>query len=192
MISNKEYLRISVKRESGNPAGKVSNYLHDEVKVGEIVNIGMPSGEFVLRQSDRPVLLIAGGVGITPLLPMYKCLAWSERNTVLIQCSPNSATVPFKEEIEAIKSPNVHHLTGYSEPLPGDDISDPDLFTGFLTRSILENFRPDGDLEVYFCGPKKFMQLVTQLLDEMNIQEKRRYFEFFGPAETLRNLERIS
>ena len=60
-------LKFAVKRESteGIP-GVVSNYLHDEVQVGDKINLSAPAGDFLLEQNDRPVVLLSGGVGITP------------------------------------------------------------------------------------------------------------------------------
>ncbi|AWW28854.1 NO-inducible flavohemoprotein [Echinicola strongylocentroti] len=188
-ISNGEHLRLSVKRESCSPAGKVSNYLHDNLKVGDKVKMGMPSGDFVLQKSEHPVLLIAGGVGITPLLPMYKSLLGTGRKTVLIQCTPNSTTLPFQHEIKALDDPNHQHVIGFSNPLSSDIIDGTNVFEGFLTRSIIAEYIPSAESEVYYCGPKKFMQLVTQLLDDIGVPEKSRFFEFFGPADELRTEE---
>ena len=61
--------RISVKRE---PGGVVSNYLHDRLQVGDIVELFPPAGEFTLAASEKPLVLISGGVGITPTLPMLE------------------------------------------------------------------------------------------------------------------------
>ena len=55
--------RISVKRE---PYGLVSRHLHDQVKVGDIINSHPPAGDFVLAKADLPVVLISAGVGVTP------------------------------------------------------------------------------------------------------------------------------
>ena len=89
-----EYYRISVKREAAPvddaPDGVCSNHLHANLKEGDRVELAPPAGEFVLdtREQDAPVVLIAGGVGITPLLSMlHQCLAASpaSRPVTLIQ-----------------------------------------------------------------------------------------------------------
>src|SRR5690606_34988319 len=76
------HYRISVKREPSPeahaPAGLISNYLHDEVQVGDALQIGPPCGEFSIDPAQvgpRPIVLIAGGIGVTPLLSMLKSLA---------------------------------------------------------------------------------------------------------------------
>ena len=74
-----DYFRISVKRETGQkadtPKGYVSNKLHDEIKVGDVIEVGPPCGEFFLNLNDRherPLVLLAAGVGITPILSLMK------------------------------------------------------------------------------------------------------------------------
>ena len=64
--------RISVKRE---PHGAASEYLHDRLRVGDVIDVGAPRGSFVLRAGDRPVVLISAGVGATPVLAMLHVLA---------------------------------------------------------------------------------------------------------------------
>ena len=61
--------RITVKKEED---GKVSSYLHDDVKKGQVLEIGVPCGEFVAENDARPLVLIGAGIGITPLLSMLK------------------------------------------------------------------------------------------------------------------------
>ncbi|TKI88722.1 NO-inducible flavohemoprotein, partial [Bacillus wiedmannii] len=73
----KEYYRISVKKEKGvdTPDGKVSNYLHDHVEEGDMLPVSAPAGDFVLNMdSTLPVVLISGGVGITPMMSMLNTL----------------------------------------------------------------------------------------------------------------------
>ncbi|MFH4135077.1 nitric oxide dioxygenase, partial [Acinetobacter baumannii] len=73
----KEYYRISVKKEKGvdTPDGKVSNYLHEHVKEGDVLSVSAPAGDFVLNMdSTLPVVLISGGVGITPMMSMLNTL----------------------------------------------------------------------------------------------------------------------
>lgn len=71
----REY-RISVKREAG---GKVSNYLHEHLQVGDTLELFPPAGEFTLSASDKPLVLISGGVGITPTLAMLDAALASGR-----------------------------------------------------------------------------------------------------------------
>jgi nitric oxide dioxygenase len=85
---NGKTYRISVKRE---PGGVASNYLHERVQVGNTLQLLPPSGEFVLAESDRPVVLISGGVGITPTLAMLEQALATGREVVFIHCARNGA-----------------------------------------------------------------------------------------------------
>jgi len=183
---NFDSLRISVKKEPGNPEGIVSNYLHEEIHVGDTINIGMPSGEFVLKQSESPVVLIAGGVGITPLISMLKALSETQRKVVLIQCAINSSTQAFSEEIKQYINDSIKVVNVFSEPLLDDIEKNRVDFKGILTEEILKEVWPQETPDVYFCGPKGFMVCVLRLLDEMGTKEENIYFEFFGPSEELR------
>ena len=68
----------------GAPAGLVSNYLHDYVREGDTLKIGPPCGEFILDPelcADRPIVLLSGGIGITPIMSMLKSLAHRRAET---------------------------------------------------------------------------------------------------------------
>ncbi|MEG0886174.1 MAG: FAD-binding oxidoreductase, partial [Janthinobacterium sp.] len=88
--------RISVKRE-GN--GKVSNHLHDNVQVGDTLELFAPAGDFTLVPSERPVAFISGGVGITPTLPMLEQALASGREVHFIHCARNGDVHAFREFI---------------------------------------------------------------------------------------------
>ncbi len=119
----KEYYRISVKKEKGvdTPDGKVSNYLHDHVKEGDMLPVSAPAGDFVLNMdSTLPVVLISGGVGITPMMSMLNTLIEqdSKRNVCFVHAAPNSNTHAMKEHVEAVDNEyeQVKAYTCYSAP----------------------------------------------------------------------------
>lgn len=178
---NKEALRISVKRESGKYKGLVSNYLHNQVGEGDILSLGMPSGEFYLNSNKGPLVFLAAGVGITPLISMYKSLKGSEREIVFVQCAKNSESHAFRNEIESQKTDNVTCVVIYEEPLP-NDIFD---YKGYLTSKILSDILPSSPSDVYMCGPKSFMGYALDLLNEQEGKILDVHFEFFGPKEEL-------
>ncbi|UCS92485.1 NO-inducible flavohemoprotein [Echinicola marina] len=182
----KDSLRISVKKEPGNPVGIVSNFLHTDIVVGDILEIGMPSGEFTLKNSEKPVVLIAGGVGITPLLSMYKQLNLEDKKVTLFQCAINSDVQAFRNEIQTISKAQSEYKIVYSDPTEEDVKVQNFDHRGLLTVDILQASWPAEGAEVYFCGPKPFMRHVNQLLSEMEISEENIHFEFFGPSEDLK------
>ena len=102
------YYRISVKRESeaeGRPAGRVSVYLHEDVQAGSVLPVSAPAGDFTLDRKDgRPVVLISGGVGLTPMVSMLRTLAQTqpERRVTFIHAAQHGGMHALKEEVEGI------------------------------------------------------------------------------------------
>jgi len=183
--NDKDYLRISVKKEESNPDGIVSNYLHSDVEVGATLMMGMPSGEFVLKESTRPLVLISGGIGVTPILSMLKEIAnKGEREILFIQCALNSSTRAFKNEIDAL-TVNSKSVVVYSEPLPLDVLGENFDYEGYLTKNILEGLDIADESDFYFCGPTSFMSNILTILNDLKVDQECINYEFFGPKEEL-------
>ncbi|MCP1651887.1 MULTISPECIES: NO-inducible flavohemoprotein [Pseudomonas aeruginosa group] len=178
--NGREY-RISVKRE---PEGKVSNYLHDRLNVGDELDLFPPAGDFVLRGGDKPLALITAGVGITPALAMLKPALESGREVHFIHCARHGGVHAFREWVEAQSGayPQLKHYFCYSEPRA----QDASHVEGFLSRELLADWLPeDRDLDAYFLGPKPFMAQVKRHLREIGVPEQQSHYEFFGPASAL-------
>ncbi|KAF1052024.1 MAG: Flavohemoprotein [Stenotrophomonas maltophilia] len=174
--------RISVKRE---PHGKASNYLHDSLKVGDELELFPPAGDFVLRDSTRPLVLITAGVGITPALTMLPAALASGRTVNFIHCARNGAVHAFRPWVEevAAQHPQLQHFFCYSEPRSEDQGHHA---TGLLSRQILADWLPESrDLDVYYLGPKPFMVQVKRQLAELGVPAEQCHYEFFGPASAL-------
>lgn len=184
--NDQKYLRISVKKESGDLEGIVSNFLHTDIKVGDSLMIGMPSGEFVLKENENPIVFISGGIGITPLLSMYKeTIKNSEREIVFIQCAKNSKEQAFVKEINDLKRNNVTLATVYNEASESDILGKNHDYEGFLTKEILYDLNVSEESEFYFCGPTLFMANTLEILKELRVSKSNIYYEFFGPKEEL-------
>lgn len=179
--NDKDYLRISVKKEEQNPDGIVSNYLHNNIFIGHTLKIGMPSGEFTFSKNNKPVVLIAGGVGITPLISMFKEAVNDNRQVIIIQCALNSKIHAFKNEIETLINSNTRSITLYSEPIDNDVFD----YQGFLTQNILEELNINSESDFYFCGPTPFMSNVLSILNNLGVIRENINYEFFGPKEEL-------
>jgi nitric oxide dioxygenase len=180
-LGNGREYRISVKRE---PGGKVSNYLHDQLQIGERLELFAPAGDFVLRASDKPLVLISAGVGITPTLSMLEAARDSGRPIHFIHCARHGGVHAFRDRVEALRAerPHLRHYVCYSEPRPGDQAD----AEGLLSREQLEQWLPgERDLDAYFLGPKPFMAQVKQHLRELGVPERQSHYEFFGPASAL-------
>jgi nitric oxide dioxygenase len=190
------YYRISVKREVGpdaaTPVGLISNYLHDVVKEGSTLEIGPPCGEFTLDPNDangRPIVMLAGGVGVTPLTSMLKSLAHAEVSTPIyfIHAARDSRVHAFRDEIKkvAARRPNVRLHVRYDSPL-ADDLSAGHCHSaGFVDKPLLEELLPTKEADYYFCGPKPFMTNLYRTLKGWGVDDSQLHFEFFGPKEEL-------
>jgi nitric oxide dioxygenase len=176
----REY-RISVKREAG---GKVSNYLHDELQVGASLELFPPAGDFVLRESDKPLVLISAGVGITPALSMLEAARDTGREIHFIHCARHAGAHAFRDWVDSqgAERPQLRHYVCYSEPRAGDKAD----AEGFLSLEQLAEWLPEQrDLDAYFLGPKPFMAQIKRHLQALGVPAAQSHYEFFGPASEL-------
>ncbi|WP_191486085.1 NO-inducible flavohemoprotein [Pseudomonas sp. FEN] len=174
--------RISVKREVG---GRVSNYLHDQLAIGATLELFPPAGEFTLAASDKPLVLISGGVGITPTLPMLEMALASERPVHFIHCARNGQVHAFRDWVDglAARHPQLKRFYCYDED---DGVSPPADTVGLLSQAQLGEWLPlERDLDAYFLGPKGFMGAVKRHLKALGVPEQQSRYEFFGPAAVL-------
>jgi len=184
---NGNSLRISVKREANEINGIVSNYLHQTVKQGDVLNIGIPSGEFVVSESKKPIVLISAGVGITPIFSMFKNLAeQTEREITFIQCALNSSHQAFISEIDSINRDGIKKVRVYDKPTEKDNLGDNFQYQGYLSLDVLSDLNITKDQEFYFCGPTPFMANTLSLLNILGVDENQINYEFFGPVEDLK------
>lgn len=179
--SNGKSYRISVKREAG---GKVSGYLHDQVQVGDVLQLFAPSGHFTLQEGSKPLVLISGGVGITPTLPMLQAALPTGREITFIHCARDRGVHAFREKIDALVAANEQLTRRYCYDQAGD--SDGVDAQGLLSTDQLGQWLPASrDADVYFLGPRGFMRSVKQSLRELGVPDAQVHYEFFGPAEAL-------
>lgn len=179
--ANGRELRISVKREDG---GLASAYLHDRVNAGAVVQVTPPAGAFTLREGDKPVVLISGGVGITPTLPMLHAALAAQRPVHFIHCARNREVHAFREHVDALarQHPQLQRFYCYEEALPEDGAD----AVGRIDARRLEQWLPaTRDVDAYFLGPKPFMAQVRRGLAAIGVPEAQARYEFFGPAAAL-------
>lgn len=181
-VADGNQYRISVKRE---PNGVASNYLHDQLQIGDSIQLFTPSGEFTLADSHKPLVLISGGVGITPTLAMLETALETSRPVHFIHCARNGAVHAFRDWVDglAVRHPQLKHFYCYAED---DGVSPAAHAVGLLDQQQLEQWLPeDRDLDAYFLGPKGFMAAVKRQLKAAGVPEKQSRYEFFGPASAL-------
>lgn len=176
--------RISVKRESG---GVASGYLHDTLHEGDTLDVFPPAGEFVLAAGDKPVVLISGGVGITPTLAMLDAALEAHRPVHFIHFARNRSVHAFRDAIEARKAryPQLQRFYVYDDASGTDESTVPHA-TGRLSTEQLGQWLPGTrDVDAYFLGPQPFMRQVKKQLHALGVPQTQTHYEFFGPASAL-------
>lgn len=174
--------RISVKRVG---QGRVSTYLHDQMRVGDTLELFAPAGDFVLEPGTRPLVLISAGVGITATLPMLEAAASGHREVLFVHCARDAASQGFAGWLGQLAAEH-HHVrvrVCHSAARAGDAAV---AVQGRLAREHLADWLPaTRDVEVYLLGPAAFMAQVRQHLLALGVDQARIHHEFFGPAQAL-------
>ncbi|TPL88414.1 2Fe-2S iron-sulfur cluster binding domain-containing protein [Mesorhizobium sp. B2-3-13] len=185
--------RISVKREAapapGLPDGISSCFLHDRIEVGDILQAEGPRGDFVLdNASSRPVVLLSGGVGLTPMVSMLHALASTPcRRAVFIHACENGDVHALRDEVTGLVAtrPGLTAHYCYRSPSERDNAEQHFHSEGMISRSVLQRLLPLDDYDFYLCGPPPFMKAIYAMLRELGVPKHRIAYEFFGPATVL-------
>eukprot|EP00958_Prasinococcus_capsulatus_P001522 scaffold137_cov398-Prasinococcus_capsulatus_cf.AAC.44 len=194
------FYRISVKREEG---GLVSSWIHANLREGDVLEAKAPAGSFTLDlaakavKEGEPIVLLAAGVGATPLLPMLQQLAdearRQPREAIYVQVSRNKVSVPFRKEVAAACAASPYRLRSfnvYTRPVDGDRDCD---FSGRLNAEILAQIvAPHSPESCHFfmCGPPTFLKDTYDLLSSaeefgLQVPKSHIHYEFFGAGERL-------
>jgi len=184
------FYRISVKRE-----GVVSRYLHDHLTAGDTLDVRAPAGDFTLdAHASRPAVLLAAGVGITPLLAMLRHLIFEGqrkqrlRPTFFFQSARSKAERPFVRELDQLRAAAhgavtmIRVLSQTTDAEPGTDYD----FAGRIDMALLSRVLPFNDYDFYLCGPPAFTQALYDGLRTYNIADDRIHAEAFGPSSLQR------
>ncbi len=173
--------RISVKLEPDGKGG--SRYLHEAGVVGARFPAELPRGKFVLAEDARPVLLLTGGIGITPGLAMLAELARQpDRPTWFVHACLNADEHSFASEVQELAeaSPNVTTHVAYAEGGEDDISSGRCQSLGFLDREKLRSLLPQDAYRVYLCGPEGFMMAMRATLVSLGVPDDEIEQESFG------------
>jgi uncharacterized protein len=184
--------RVSIKRE---PDGLASGFFHDHMNVGDTVMALAPRGEFVLdRTSPRPVVLLSGGVGLTPMVSMLHDLVETKDRDVLFlhACEKGNVHALHDEVMGLVKSNSrlrAHFV--YRNPTEQDRTAAKFNSQGVVTKALLQSLLPLDDYDFYLCGPPAYMQAIYRTLRDLGVPKPRIAYEFFGPATVLEEETKI-
>jgi len=189
----KDYYRVTIKKEKAPPdkpdvpCGAGSSYFTDLVKEGDILNVKSPTGHFFLDMTKtNPVVLLAGGVGITPMLCMANAIAasGSKREAYFFFGVRNRREHIHKDELEklAAANDNIHLHVAYSKPGEKDVKGKDFHHEGRVGIELLKEILPSNNFEYYLCGSGAFMKSLTDGLEAWGVPESVVHFEAFGPA----------
>ncbi|MGL4496992.1 MAG: FAD-binding oxidoreductase, partial [Beijerinckiaceae bacterium] len=170
--------RICVKRENpsaSSQGGQGSGFFHDHVQVGDVLHALGPRGNFVLKESADPALLISAGIGITPLVSMLAMLARRDQPTTFIHECESADDYMMHADVMALAQgkPHMRLQSCFTSEGAG------------LDAATLNSLLPTAPFEVYLCGPTPFMQRVYGLLRASGVPSERIAHEFFGPMVDL-------
>ena len=185
--------RISVKAIAaptdppGLPAGLVSNFVNQQLKVGDVVEAKSPAGSFTLQHNSKAtIVMLAGGIGITPMVSMIQeaILKNVQRPMVLIYGVTNRNDQAFREWLdqEAQAHENLMLVSCFSKPLESEVQGVDYQVPGHVTIDLLKQILPSPDCQFYLCGPPAFMESLSTGLDAWGVKDDQIFSEAFGPA----------
>jgi len=183
----KDYLRLTIKREEN---GIVSKHFHDVLKIGDVVEISNPTGNFYLNsRNSNEVVLLSGGVGITPMLSMLEYIAVNEptKKVLFLHSSLNKAVQPMLPRLKELTTLHnnfdlsIHHSNPMADEVPKIDYD----YEGMISKEYLELAIPKTKTDIYLCGPTAFMEAMYKHLTDLGIKEENIKYEFFGEAKKL-------
>jgi ferredoxin-NADP reductase/Fe-S-cluster-containing hydrogenase component 2 len=178
----RDRIEITVKREEH---GLVSRWLHDELRVGDEVEIEAPNGTFCFTGKQAgSVVLIGGGVGITPMMSVARYLTetrWSGRAYMILGFRAPRDFI-FREELANLQSRNASLSVAVTMSRPGDEASSGAV--GRIDAALLASTVPGiTDSRAHICGPPPMMNAVKAALVKLGVPETQIKTEAFGTVE---------
>lgn len=192
---NAGHYRVSIKRVASPagldvPPGRSSSFFHDHIDVGSRLQVRAPGGHFHIDRSADPLVLIAGGIGITPMLSMLNwCLLEQPgREVWLLYGVRHGRELIMRAHLEALAAAhaNFHLWRCFSDPQPDEVLGADYQHGGHIDINLLRLQLPLKPCQFYICGPTPMMQSLVPALDDWGVPEERIHFEAFGPASIKR------
>lgn len=188
-----DYYRCSIKavpapRDKPEvPPGLSSNYFHGSLKEGDIVDVKAPGGGFHLDMTkNTPVILIGGGIGLTPVLSMLNAIveSGSKREVWFFYGVRNSKEHIMKEHFDKLRREheNVRFGLCYSDPEPNEAQGKHYDHGERVSVALFKRLLPSNNYDFYLCGPPPMMNSIVSDLEAWGVPEAHIHFEAFGPA----------
>ncbi|MCH2176671.1 MAG: NO-inducible flavohemoprotein [Lentisphaeria bacterium] len=177
-------LRLTVKKD-----GVFSKYLHENVVIGDKVELNPPFGQFTLSASSNPIVFITGGVGITPAVSMLGDLTRSKSSNeiLFVYGTQSKAAYPCRDQVFGYKNKlgSCSLATFYSEIFTAGVVGET-TFEGKIDLGKIDGDLPE-DADYYVCGPGPMMKAVVKQLLAKGVSTERIHYEYFGPSEDILN-----
>lgn len=178
-------LRVAIKKVQ---KGKVSSYINDKTKVGDVIEVMTPMGNFYSEMNSsnkKNYILFGGGSGITPMMSILKTVLRSEPNSriTLFYGNNDEGSIIFKKQLEQLAISNSDRLN-IIHILNVAPKSHPELLKGMMTKEknieLIKNYTDvTTDNEYFICGPGPMMDNVMAALKEVKAPESKIHIEYF-------------
>ncbi|MGO4956026.1 benzoate 1,2-dioxygenase electron transfer component BenC [Luteococcus sp. Sow4_B9] len=167
------------------PGGVMSTYLTERAAVGDQLEMDGPHGSFFLRESTSPLLLVAGGTGLAPVMSIMRQLrlAGDSRPVHLVYGVSTDADVVAVDQIEEVAAGLEGFTWDFCVSRPeASEIAGRPVKSGYVMSLIEPGHLHAGDVAIYLCGPPPMVEAVRTDLNERKIEPEGFYFEKFALA----------
>jgi ferredoxin-NADP reductase/predicted pyridoxine 5'-phosphate oxidase superfamily flavin-nucleotide-binding protein len=174
--------RLSVKREAH---GRVSRFLHESLREGDLIEAASPAGDFVLPDGAGPLVLVSAGVGLTPMVAMLHATRGQARPVCFVHGTRNGRTHALRDEVERLVARSAGRCRRryyYSQPAPADRMGRDYDVRGRITVPDLLALEAGAAAHYLLCGPPAFLADLMAGLEAAGVPAAQIHVETFGPA----------
>lgn len=176
------FCALTIKRED---MGIVSRHLHDTIKEGDLIQASGPNGKFTFTGEEaESIVLVAGGVGITPMMSVIRYLTdigW-HGEIFLLYCCRTTSDFIYREELEQLQVRNANlNVSAFMTRAAGTVWMG---FKGRFSAEVIGRMIPEVTTRrIHICGPPAMMDAVVEMFRELQVPEELIKTEAFGPAK---------
>ena len=179
--------RITVKAIAAEQLGLVSNFINDHLQQGDVIESKAPAGSFCLDLNDsRPVVMLAGGIGVTPMISMIDSIQNHSPNrlAILLYGVRDKSELAFVDELSRMKATNKNLHVVYCVSAPSPEVGQDKGYQveGRVSIDLIKQLLPHNDCQFYLCGPAAFMKSLDEGLKAWGVPDDRVHSEAFGPS----------